>query len=181
MKSLFFILLLSLSVISEGKFVNDWSKVDSRSEYVKSDNIVIDDTDFKEIEGSISGGTEVVPNSYPFVVHLRAQSVTDKECQGSLITLRTVLTEAYCLVGSFRTLIMAGRHYLEETSSTHQGLMALSDQYRIHPNYQGNEFNIATLLISTPFFETNAVRPVALPWGSEESFVGEQAWITGDK
>lgn len=179
-----FCFLVTSAVAQENSGIY-WSEVYPRSAFDQSGNLK-DSNKIVEIEGRLSGGTEVVPNSVPYVVALivRFPNV-NAVCQGSIINERTVLTGAYCLAGSLDTQVIAGAHDMFTVEPTQQRRTISPVNYRLHPNYSSGTalFNIATLLLADPLIFNTEIGPVSLPRGAllQESFVGEVVSVVGKK
>lgn len=164
----------------------DWSKVYPRSALDKNGVLIKSEKKLSnvQIEGRLAGGTEVVPNSVPYVVALIVRFPTvDAVCQGSIINEATILTGAYCIASSIDTQVIAGAHDMLTTEPTQQRRIITTADYRIHPSYSSGTafFNVATLLLANPLVFNEYIGPVSLPRGEMlfENFIDEMVSVPG--
>ncbi|XP_070495395.1 brachyurin-like [Chironomus tepperi] len=132
----------------------------------------------------IVGGWEVKPHSHPYVVFmLSTNGPSTWRCSGSIISPTAILTAAQCPDGSTSTLVISGVHNVNTIEETQQRRRVSSYDYKIHENYNPQNFHndIAILLIrSYPFTETREVAFVQLPYGyKNELFIGKMVSIVG--
>ncbi|XP_045033511.1 chymotrypsinogen B isoform X2 [Daphnia magna] len=134
----------------------------------------------------IIGGSEAIPNSWPFVVGL---SVPDDEgkssiiCGGSLISETKVLIAARCverfsMIDMFYATLKLGMHEPDDSQATRR-----ISQMMVHKDYnpKTNSFDIAILTMVAPVTFTKAISPVCLPAVSTnvDAHAGKVAYIMG--
>lgn len=127
----------------------------------------------------IIGGVEVVPHSYPYqvAVHMTFGQVVGV-CGGSVLTVRSALTAAHCLLGSTSSVIIAGAHNRVIIEPTQQRRFVELSGYRIHERYDTVSLNndIAIAITPEPNFTFNEqVQPTRRPTEAmiRESFIGD--------
>lgn len=180
------LVVISILIVAVSAADVNWNKVVPRHN-VKDGQIVNPKiTSFSNgRNGRIVGGAEAWPNSHPYVVALIVRTFgTDALCQGSIISMDTILTSAFCIIDSENTQVIAGAHDVTRMESTQQRRIVPASSYRIHPGYDNtvNSIDIATLLLSSPLIENQYVKRVMLPTTRRmmvENFAGELATVSG--
>uniref|UniRef100_A0A0P5YPR2 Clip-domain serine protease n=1 Tax=Daphnia magna TaxID=35525 RepID=A0A0P5YPR2_9CRUS len=134
----------------------------------------------------IIGGSEAIPNSWPFVVGL---SVPDDEgkssiiCGGSLISETKVLIAARCverfsMIDMFYATLKLGMHEPDDSQATRR-----ISQMMVHKDYnpKTNSFDIAILTMVAPVTYTKAISPVCLARANTDvdAHAGKVAYIMG--
>ena len=111
----------------------------------------------------IVGGSEAIPNSWPWLVSLR---VNDHFCGGSLIDARHVLTAAHCVVGAYpgSLRIVAGLHHRLNTNTGRTQIIGVQRIF-IHEQYNGQTLahDIAILRLCQPVQLNRYVNLICLP------------------
>lgn len=72
-------------------------------------------------------------------------------CGGSIISTRTILTAAHCLSNTIQTVAVLGAHQLQASEATQQRIIAPSDTYRIHGNFNPLNLNNDIATIQLPY------------------------------
>ncbi|XP_045033508.1 chymotrypsinogen B-like [Daphnia magna] len=130
----------------------------------------------------IIGGSEAIPNSWPFVVSLGGMGGAII-CGGSLISETKVLIAARCverltmLELSFMNLKL-GMHEVDDSQATRRiSRMTIHKEY----NPKTNSSDIAILTMDAPVAYTKAISPVCLPAASTnvDAYAGKVAYIMG--
>jgi len=99
---------------------------------------------------AIIQGSAAPEGAYPFMAAI-TDSTDFQYCGGSVIAGSWVLTAAHCVVDTnpSKTVVnvVTGRTNLDNTS---QGQKIRVDQIRVHPKYNGSDYDAALLHLSTP-------------------------------
>ncbi|XP_064482507.1 transmembrane protease serine 9-like [Ornithodoros turicata] len=122
----------------------------------------------------IVGGTEAMPNEFPWQVEL-----PDQECGGSILNEYWIVTAASCVRNGQRGFkILAGKHNLKVTESTEQ----ITEAYEViqHPSYDSSprDYDVALVRLARPLSFNYFVGPVCLP-ESYESYANAYCTATG--
>jgi len=135
----------------------------------------------------IVGGTEAVPNSWPWqVVWCRKQgNACSLSCGGSIVHRNWVLTAGHCVSGSTGAPqnfgVKCGAH---DQTCNNPSCMTQVDvaQIFLHPGYNGNTLvnDVALIRLATPLDWGTTIQPVCLP-SADASVIREpnRAWTTG--
>ncbi|MFN7471527.1 MAG: trypsin-like serine protease [Roseiflexaceae bacterium] len=133
----------------------------------------------------IVGGTEAVPNEFPFMAYLYWSSgITSHRCGGTLLSPTWVMTAAHCVSGygasSFRVAL--GMHSRYGVNPYAQ--MSAIKRIVNHPNYNASiyDYDIALLELVTPMTMTAQVglaEPGFLPGSSALYADGVSAVVAG--
>ncbi|XP_077293172.1 chymotrypsin-2-like [Arctopsyche grandis] len=125
-----------------------------------------------EWDWRIVGGSTAANGAAPYQVSLRSAS-NAHFCGGTIITSRTILTAAHCLVGrsTANTLVVVGTNTLNSG-----GTRYASSALRIHASYNQNSLanDIALVIVSSTIVTSTTVR--AVPPGS--GIVGDGVTVT---
>jgi len=133
--------------------------------------------------GYIYGGTTVLPQRAPWQVRLQGKF----GCGGTLVSLRTIVTAAHCLVGATNPRqwqISAGhvkKNFYQARAEEGWQIKPV-EKIIIHPQYNvGKTHNndIALMILKTPMTYTKFVRPACLPDKNFKMKPGTTALITG--
>lgn len=194
--------VFAVSAIADNTYI-DWSKVVPRSNI--KDGKIVDPTirSFPDGQnGRIVGGQEVIPHSHPYIVALIVQTFAgDALCQGSIISMETVLTTAYCLVESFSAQVIVGAHDITRLEDSQQRRFASNLDYRIHPGFddtvKSNKLyafdilisfslkilsqDVATIILTVPLVFDQYVQRIMLPssFMINEDFANELGTVSG--
>ncbi|XP_059351975.1 trypsin-1-like isoform X2 [Daphnia carinata] len=120
-------------------------------------------------EDKIVGGTEVTPNSLPFLISLQRKFLNTytHSCGGTILSESTILTAAHCLdeVDPDLFRVVAGEHSLSVDSGIEQ--MGKLDNYTMHPEFDPLtlENDIALIYLKTRMYLniSETVQPINLP------------------
>uniref|UniRef100_A0A2P2HX16 Trypsin-1-like n=1 Tax=Hirondellea gigas TaxID=1518452 RepID=A0A2P2HX16_9CRUS len=132
----------------------------------------------------IVGGHETQVNEYPWMVMLVTPSTDFNFCGGSLITSRHVLTAAHCTSsGSPSSIgIRLGVHRTNNypNEAEYRVVKKIDD----HPSYtgatKGNDVSVLTIdSVDLSPSSTVTIRPICLPVGTSDDYVGVQATVSG--
>jgi Trypsin len=130
--------------------------------------------------------TIVTPNAHPYQASIISDfgGATNTVCSASILTTRSILTAAQCLVSAASTLVIAGAHNRNVVEPNQQRRTAGPNNYRRHPSFHPNTLNndIAVVILPLPALSFNAfVNAVRRPAGAQlnENFVGELARHSG--
>ncbi|KZS15746.1 Uncharacterized protein APZ42_018948 [Daphnia magna] len=134
--------------------------------------------------GKIVGGTEAVPNEFPWQISLQRRSATgwSHSCGGSVYNQNYIIDAAHCVertvASSLR--IVAGEHSLSKTSGLEQYRNVLS--IRVHENYNSKTSanDIALLKMDKSLdLSTAIVRPISLPTAGSILNAGTTCIVSG--
>lgn len=134
--------------------------------------------------GKIVGGTEAVPNEFPWQISLQRRSATgwSHSCGGSVYNQNYIIDAAHCVdrtvASSLR--IVAGEHSLSKTSGLEQYRNVLS--IRVHENYDSKTFanDIALLKMDNSLdLSTAKVRQISLPTAGSILNAGTTCIVSG--
>uniref|UniRef100_A0A0N8CBU4 Putative Clip-domain serine protease n=1 Tax=Daphnia magna TaxID=35525 RepID=A0A0N8CBU4_9CRUS len=120
-------------------------------------------------ENKIVGGTEVTPNSLPFMISLQRKFLNTftHSCGGTILSESTILTAAHCLDEVDPTLfrVIAGAHNLSVESDMEQ--IGRLDNYTMHPDFNPitleNDIALIYLTPRTILNISDTVQPIGLP------------------
>lgn len=140
-----------------------------------------------DFDKAIMGGGETQRHQFPFVVAVRSIQPGPlrrvRQCGGSLISRRAILSSGYCLFAMVETTVYLGAHTIEDATETHQLKINLTPaSIRIHPGYVANQFtnDIAMIHLPTPIgFFNHAVNLVYIPLNAAETFENQPAMTMG--
>jgi secreted trypsin-like serine protease len=141
-----------------------------------------------EIRNRIINGNEAVPHSNPWQCGLIVSQLSfpglTSNCGGSILSENFVLTSAFCVQNSERTLVIAGAHRMFEFESTQQRFYVQSQNYIIHPDYSQELIrnDIALLKLDRPVVFNEFVQPIKLPSDRllDSNFIGEDTQVAGN-
>lgn len=165
----------------------DWEKVVPRSQVPG----FWDGRDIKPVVtvnprriGRVVGGAIVVPHTHPYQAALLHQFASwIGICGGTLLSTRAVLTAAHCAVNTLSTQVILGAHQITTVEANQQRFTVLSSEYRLHAEFNGNNFNndIAILILPSAATLNAFVTLVRLPAGDEltQLFDGQVGTISG--
>ncbi|KAI9564777.1 trypsin [Daphnia sinensis] len=132
----------------------------------------------------IVGGTEAVPNEFPWQISLQKRSANGwaHNCGGSIYNQNYIIDAAHCVDETFASTwrIVAGEHSLLRTSGFEQYRNLLS--IRVHEDYNPdtNANDIALLKMDQPLdFSTGKVRPISLPTPGSTLNAGTTCIVSG--
>ncbi|RXN34504.1 chymotrypsin-like elastase family member 2A [Labeo rohita] len=120
---------------------------------------------YKPSISRVVGGTDVVPNSWPWQASFQYQSGNSfyHTCGGTLIASEWVLTAAHC-VGSRTYRVYLGKHNLPDDNEA--GSLVISpSKIIVHENWDSYNIrnDIALIKLSTPVTFTDKISPACLP------------------
>ena len=126
----------------------------------------------------IFGGSETVPNEFPWVVYLSIGG--SSLCGGALISSQHVLTAAHCVDGSVTAPDL--RVYVGTHDRTDPGQVVSVSTISINPSwtgsvYRGSDSAVLTLAEAVTF--SDAVRPLCMSVDPSRSYAGHQAIASG--
>jgi secreted trypsin-like serine protease len=132
----------------------------------------------------VVGGDVVTPNSLPFQAFLVMSNRDGRAtiCGGSLITPRTVLTAAHCIVIAKTVEVILGAHNRAIVEPCQQRQNVPSTNLRIHPGYTPStpDDDIGLLILEKPAKINKCVKTVDLPTRfASDTFAGESGVISG--
>ena len=136
----------------------------------------------------VKWGSETEMNKYPWMVR-----VLPKNCGGTLISNRHVLTAAHCILWTHNSqlvpqydsyIVDLGEHDYDNTIAKRVSV----SNYVIHPDYLIDDdgrndgvshYDIAVMTLSSPVTFTREISPVCLPADTLETHAGQDAILTG--
>lgn len=134
--------------------------------------------------GKIVGGTEAVPNEFPWQISLQRRSATgwSHSCGGSVYNQNYIIDAAHCVdsTAASSLRIVAGEHSLSKTSDLEQYRNVLS--IRVHENYDSKTSanDIALLKMDKSLdLSTAIVRPISLPTAGSILNAGTTCIVSG--
>jgi len=134
------------------------------------------------VSGRIVGGSETLPNQYPWQVGLVPSSGGNPFCGGTLISNQYVMTAAHCTVGSSASQIkvLLGEHNLSDNGDGAYRVQVAQIIQDSAYNADTLDRDFSILKLSTPVTFTNKVRPACLPPLSDtDKYVGANAIVSG--
>ena len=79
--------------------------------------------DYVDFDKAIMGGDETQRHQFPFAVAIRSIQPgvlrRVRQCGGSLISRRAILSSGYCLFNMVETTVYLGAHTIEDATETH--------------------------------------------------------------
>ncbi|XP_043217203.1 venom protease-like [Amphibalanus amphitrite] len=132
---------------------------------------------------TVVGGEDVQPElgRWPWIALLgeRLDGQRRWTCGGTLISARTVLTAAHCVVGRRPSdlTVRLGEHDLSRTNDGRHVDVSVA-RITIHPGYVGKQNDIALLQLSRPVTFSRRIQPVCLP-AVDASHTGKTADLAG--
>ncbi|KAL5274393.1 hypothetical protein ACFFRR_000871 [Megaselia abdita] len=114
-------------------------------------------------DGKIVGGHDVSIEEFPYQISMQLNG--RHRCGGSIYNERIIISAAHCVHGLSdddveKLSIVAGITKLSQTN----GQRSFVEKYIIHESYKtlNNDFDVALLVLKTPFKYNDKVRPVKL-------------------
>ncbi|XP_045581625.1 serine protease 52 [Procambarus clarkii] len=128
----------------------------------------------------IVGGGEAEPGEYPWMAKLIIRDEgRPKECGGSIITFRHVLTAAHCLnFKNVQVTVVAGEHNVNsDLDGTTQVIKV--QNFAVHPEFDPNTLtnDLAVLMLERDLTWNDRVGPVCL--SPSNNYVGQTAVVSG--
>lgn len=132
------------------------------------------------------GGYDVIPHSLPYQAALLV--IHDTEyffCGGSLISSKTVLTAAHCLLNASLVAAILGAHKMSQESSQQHRLVYPED-WHVHEGFDSNLMlnDIGLLLLREQMILNEIVQPIKLPSDKfliRKSLIGKVVTASGRK
>ncbi|EFX79655.1 hypothetical protein DAPPUDRAFT_104233 [Daphnia pulex] len=134
---------------------------------------------------AIVGGSEAIPNSWPFIVGLRMSGKSAVLCGGSILSPTRILTAAHCVeklsVFDISTLIVGFGMHNQTANDAEQTRRVSRVVYNIAYNAKTKQNDVAVLTIDPPIVYSAAISPVCLPPfnNAADRFAGKDAAIMG--
>ncbi|XP_014675770.1 PREDICTED: trypsin-like [Priapulus caudatus] len=137
--------------------------------------------------GRVTGGTEAIPNSWPWQVSLRYIPVRDSHyCGGTLIRDNWILTAAHCVTmpgynKPENVRIYAGSHHLSKDDTFEQKRQAVKIVKHAGFSMLGNDLSddIALIKVDPPFTLTDQVSLMCLPEQNTPIEAGTMVYVSG--
>lgn len=129
----------------------------------------------------IVGGTEAMPNEFPWQI-LLTYSGLNASCGGSIIHESWILTAAHCVYGespSWRTVV-AGLHDRTSEAANPYLQRRTIKRIAIHPNYNNStlDYDIALLELDTPLILNSKVASITLAGNSDDALYNAGTVLT---
>lgn len=132
----------------------------------------------------VVGGTDVVPNSWPWQISLRvfSRGKLYHICGGSLISPTHVVTAAHCVeknAAPSRYKVVVGEHDQTVAEGNEQVLDVAAVCYHENFALRHLRHDIAVLTLSKPAALSDKVNTVCLPQSGQQVAPGTRCYITG--
>ncbi|KAJ8942822.1 hypothetical protein NQ318_022836 [Aromia moschata] len=149
----------------------DWSKV-------KPAHVFVEPLTIAHLpSGRVVGGSEAVPNSYPYQAAIITSS--GSFCGASVISSEWGLTAAHCTITASFVQIILGAHHVQQVEPNQ--LVITSSNIINHEDYVSSTLtnDVALLRFPEPIMFNDYIRPVSLAPANSGSFAGSNAVLTG--
>jgi trypsin len=128
-----------------------------------------------EMSVSIVGGTAAALGEFPYLISLQTSSGSHF-CGGSLLNANTVITAAHCAEGqtASRLRIRAGT-----TTWASGGVTAGVSRISIHPNYRGQDYDVAILKLSSSIPTSSTIGYATVAPSGNDPAAGATTTVAG--
>lgn len=183
-----FVYFITDGVVSNGRFSFQWDLVDPKPP--EPYDLICGKPAIKpDVSQKIVNGKRAIPYSWPWQISLRVL-IRNKQfhiCGGSIVTKNVIITAAHCCFDENRRpydksqfIVYAGD--FDQLSNSDGPIQASNVKYlyvhkSYNPRYSNSPYDIAAIVLQTPFTFNNHISPVCLP--TENPSLNSLCYATG--